>query len=337
MAPSQEALDLISEAHLVDLHVVTEIPVRLWGYDPLARHPTWRSPLFGHADLPRLGEAGYTGVVWDITTNPVRPRRARQAVTLRNLERARALVRAGGALVTDLAGYHRAREEGRLACWLSLQGGNALVHDPSVLEGEVGRLLHRITLVHMTRSALGGAQTLLGGDRGLTAAGREFIAGCNRARILVDLAHASPSTFWGALEAHAPDLPPIVSHTGCSALHASWRGIDDDQIRAIAQRGGVVGIVFHSAYLEPRLLGGRRAAILDHVEHVLAVAGEGSAALGSDFDGFIVPPADLADVTGIGDLVQDMLERRWTEARIRGVLGESYLRVVGEVRPGRAD
>ncbi len=96
-----------------------------------------------------------------------------------------------------------------------------------------------------------------------------------------------------------------------------------------------MGIVYQSDFLAPRAqLGCGRSAILDHLAHVIDVAGEDAAAIGSDYDGMIVPPVDLPDITAHPLLVQDMLDRGWSEARIRKILGQNYLRVVGAVRPG---
>ncbi len=335
---SEAACALLIDAHFIDLHLDLEVPVRLYRYNPAVRHAPRRRPaiFFGHTDYPRLREARFSGVVYDIATNPFRPARNRQATTLRNLTRAQARIAAHPddlAVVTTLSEYTTARASGRLALFFSLQGGNALAHDPAVLDGPTGQLLHRITLVHLTSSTLGGTSSPLGRDRGITEEGRRFVRRCNAAHILVDLAHAGKQTFWGALDAHSLDLPPIVSHTGVSGVYPHWRNLDDDQIRAIADRGGVVGVMYQSSFLERVLIYARRSRILDHLEHVIRVGGEEVAAIGTDYDGMIIPPGDLPDVTAHPLLVQDMLDRGWPERRIRRVLGENYLRVVRHVRP----
>ena len=239
----------------VDLHCDLEVPVRVFGYRPERHHGIGRRvrPFVGHTDYPRIREAGMTGVVYDIATNPFRPKANRLATTIRNVDAAAARIGAWAddlAVVTDRAGYDRARAAGLTAMWISLQGGNAVSADPSVLEGPLGQKLHRITLVHLTRSDLGGTNSPAGGDRGLTPLGREVVERCNRARILVDLAHAGKRTFWDVLGVHAAGLPPIVSHTGIEAVRNHWRNIDDAQIRAIAERGGVVGVMYQSNFLD---------------------------------------------------------------------------------------
>ena len=87
---STEATALLIDADFLDLHQTTEVPVRLLGYDPTKRHPprTWPQPWVGHCDFPRLKEGAYSGVFYDITTNPFRTARSSLEVTTGNVERA---------------------------------------------------------------------------------------------------------------------------------------------------------------------------------------------------------------------------------------------------------
>lgn len=312
---------------------------RVFGYDLAKAH---RAGLLGgrfysQADLPRMVEAGLTGAVLSIATNPLRFRRRRTDVLLRNLARLRAEVEAHPdalELVTDLAGYRRARDHGRLACFLAVQGGNALGSPDDVGHLPTG-LVHRVTLVHLTASPLGApsAPSVRRGG-GLTALGAAYVEACNEHRILVDLAHISRRGFWDALAVHNRDQPAIVSHTGVAGVHDVWRNIDDDQLRAVAALGGVVGIMFHAAFLGEPFWRGSADAVVRHIEHVVAVAGEDAVAVGSDFDGLIVPPRDLSSVLRLPLLAQRMLDRRFPPERVAKVLGGNYLRVVGAIRPG---
>lgn len=338
---SRAAVDLLLASDFIDLHLDLEVPVRLYGYEPSVHHGVAKrtAAFFGHTDYPRLREAGFSGVVYDIATNPFRPAAQRLRITLANLEAAQRRIAAWPsdlALVRDHAGYVAARASGKTSMMLSLQGGNAISADPSVLDGDVGDLLHRITLVHLTSSDLGGTNSPLGRDTGITELGVEVVARCNQRRILVDLAHSGKKTFWDTLRTHASDIPPIVSHTGVEGVRKHWRNIDDDQIRAIADRGGVVGVMYQSSFLAPVLTTCPRSAIVDHLEHVIAVSSEDHAAIGTDYDGMIWPPHDLQDVTMHPRLVQDMLDRGWTEQRIQKVLGLNYLRVFDSARRGAA-
>lgn len=337
---SEQACQLLLDSPFIDLHCDLEVPVRLFGWDPNKRHGPWNRviPFFGHTDYPRLREAAMTGVVYDLATNVFRREASRQRITLANLERCKAQIGRWPedlAVVRTRAEYDAAVAKGLTAFFLALQGGNALSLDPSVLLGPVGQELHRITLIHLKSSVLGGSNSVGQPDEGLTQRGRQFVQICNQARILVDLSHAGRKTFWGALEAHDPAIPPIVSHTGMAGVRPLWRNIDDEQARAIGERGGVIGVVYQGNFLvdRPMFCAAPRSAILTHLEHIIQVAGEGAASIGTDYDGVITPPSDLTDITHHPLLVQDMLDRGWSEPRIRGILGENYLRVVAEVRP----
>ena len=273
-----------------------------------------------------MREGGFTGAVLSVATNPFRGRPGRAAVLATNVDRLVAAVeRAGAVVVADHAGYRAARAAARFACFLAVQGGNAA--DPDALPPVVSR----VTLVHLTRSRLGSPSAPFGGSGGLTAYGRAYVEALNDRRVLVDLAHANRPTFWDAIAVHDRALPPIVSHTGVTGVHPSWRNVDDEQVRAVADRGGVVGIMYHRGFLG----GSTSEAVLRHLEHVVRVGGEDAAALGSDWDGLIVTPRDMPTARELPVLVQGMVDRRWSTHRIAKVVGGNYLRVVAEVRPGR--
>ncbi|MCA9556549.1 MAG: membrane dipeptidase, partial [Myxococcales bacterium] len=171
---SVEACELLLDAHLIDLHVDMMVPIRVLGYDPSRRHGPWERvmPLMGHTDFPRLREGSFTGICYDIATNPFRPERNRFHATLRNVERCLADIGRHPdelAVVRTRAEYDAAVGQGRTAFFLTLQGGNALAHDPSVLTGPLGAQIHRITLVHLSTSVLGGSSSPSQPDEGITS------------------------------------------------------------------------------------------------------------------------------------------------------------------------
>jgi membrane dipeptidase len=272
-----------------------------------------------------------------VTTNPLRDPIDRYEALLDNLSRLRATIEGFSsdfALVATHSEYRRARAQGLHAAFIGLQGGNAL-EAPASIERLPTNAVLRVTLVHLSSSAIGATSSplRLGADRGLSAFGREVLERMNAARILVDLAHISPEGFWDAVDVHDPHVPFVVTHTGVTGVHRHWRNIDDNQLRAVAASGGVVGIMFHAPFLGDRLWSGRSRRIVDHIEHVLDVAGEDTPAIGSDFDGAIVPPRDLKTVLELPRLVEHMLARRFTEQQIRKILGENFLRVLAAIRP----
>jgi membrane dipeptidase len=231
--------------------------------------------------------------------------------------------------------YDDARRAGLHAVMLSIQGGNALQAAPEGVASIPDDVVTRVTVVHLTSSAYGVTSSPLKLWRrgGLTGLGRDFVRQLNDRRVFVDLAHINPKGFWDAVEVHDPSQPLIATHTGVNGVKPHWRNLADDQIRAIADTGGVVGIVFATNFLRPR--GGPRDCqmVIDHVQHVIDVAGEDHVSLGSDFDGAIIPPPDLRDGASYPRLAQAMLDRGWSTARIQKVLGANYLRAFGQLRP----
>ncbi|MDQ6927312.1 MAG: dipeptidase [Actinomycetota bacterium] len=335
---SAEAAQLLASSELVDTHIESFVWTRVIGYDLNERHG--RGPLggwfFSQCDLPRMLDAGMTGAVFSIATNPFRRRARRPGTLVRNVHRLRAALESNprAAVVKDMDGYRRARSDGKLACFLAVQGGNA-IGSPQDLEAIPDDMISRITLVHLSRSSLGSSSAPGGrGSAGLTALGRECVEAMNARRIVVDLAHISRRGFWGALDVHDRSQPVIVSHSGVCAMHESWRNVDDAQIKAIAKLGGIVGVMFHTGFLGESLIAGRAEAVVRHLEHVIRVGGEDTAAIGSDWDGLIVPPRDMRTVLQLPLLVQLMLDRGLTPATVRKVLGANYLRVMQAVRPG---
>jgi membrane dipeptidase len=336
---SREAVELYLGSDVIDLHLDTFIWQRLLGYDPLVRHA--RPPLggwfLGHADLPRVREAGLSGATWVVTTNPLRDPEDRLRALLDNLSRLSAVFAQmpdDFVLARTLGEYRAARASGRHAAFIGIQGGNAIDATPEAVELLPPGLVLRVTLVHLSNSQIGPTSSplRLGPDRGLGLFGRDMIERLNAARIFVDLAHIGPSAFWQAVEVHDPSLPLIVTHTGVSGVHRHWRNLDDAQLRAIAASGGVIGIMFHSAYLGKSLFSGHSREIVDHIAHVVRVVGEDYVALGSDFDGAIIPPRDLRSVLELPRLVEHMLERGFGPDRIQKILGLNFLRALGELR-----
>lgn len=336
LSVSKAAVDLYLENDVIDLHIDSFIWHRVLGYDLRARHrPMFFQGLcFGQADLPRVREASITGATWVITTNPLGLGSDRVGTFENNVRELAAVLeaeRAEVSLVRDLAEYEAARKSGRHAAFLGVQGGNALAPDPSVLSriGD-GRLL-RVTLMHLSNSEVGGTSASRR-DAGLGARGVELVRALNSARVFVDLAHAGKRTFWDAVAAHDRSLPLVVTHTGVEGVKRHWRNLDDRQIRAVADTGGVIGAIYHSAYLGDGLFSGKAETIVRHLEHIRAVAGDDAAALGSDWDGAIVTPRDMPTCLELPRLVDIMLRRRWPEPAIVKVLGRNFLRALGALR-----
>jgi membrane dipeptidase len=230
------------------------------------------------------------------------------------------------------ADFETARRDGKHAAFIGIQGGNAFDADPDVLDRVPDRLLLRITLLHLTSSELGGTSSPLGTDPGIGRRGADFVERLDARRIFVDLAHAGRRTFWDAVSAHDAALPLLVTHTGVSGVHRHWRNLDDEQLRAVAKTGGVVGIMYHAPFLGDRPWAGRAETIVRHLEHVRNVAGDDAPALGSDWDGAILTPRDMPTCLELPRLVESMLRRGWRPEAVKKALGANFLRALREMR-----
>jgi len=332
---STEAVEIYQASEVIDLHIDSFIWDRVFGYDLRKRHGDglFGARFYGHVDFPRALEAGLTGGCWVISTNPLRSSRSRQATFFRNLERIQALfasVEDHFRIVRDVGEYRQARSEGKHAVFLGVQGGNALDHDLDAFDRLPPGLLLRITLVHLSSSKLGttSSPARLGSSGGLTAFGRDYVRRMNEARILVDLAHISERGFYDALEVHDRSQPLVCTHTGVSGVHPHWRNLTDAQLRAIADTGGTVGVIFHAGFLGDPINAGRASTVVDHLEHIVNTVGEDHASLGSDWDGAIWSPRDMPTCLELPKLAQIMLDRRFPPERIQKILGGNVLRTI---------
>ncbi len=333
---SRDALALHREALVFDLHADTLIPMRAWGYRIERRH-RFRMPgsrFFWHCDLPRFREGGVDAQFFGVVTPPW-PRGSRLTAALRQTKiMAETATRLCGQmrLVRSAKELLRCRAEGILAALLGVEGAHVLQGDPGNVAVLAKAGVRYLGLAHFTSNEIAPAAKGAGADNQapLPPLGREVIAELKRTGVLLDLAHVGRRAFLEAAEQHA--APFLVSHTGISGAYQHWRNLDDEQLRAVAEYDGVVGIIFASGYLAPP---GRRAlpALLAHFEHVRRTIGARHLALGSDYDGFIRPLPEIPNVAHLPRVTDLLLRSGWREDEIRGVLGQNALRVLSALPP----
>lgn len=336
-----EARQIADRSEIIDLHLDTLISVRLFGWDVNKRHGrgiTFGS-FFGHVDLPRLKEGRLGGGMWSITTNPFRFAQGRWKVFQKNLVRMKDLIESTAgqmAMVRTLSEYKAARARGAHAAMISVQGGNCFDAAPNSVESVANQEIVRVTVLHLTNSWLGGTSapnSRLRRKRGLTEKGRHLISSLNRARVFVDLAHIHPDGFWDAVDIHDRTQPLLATHTGVAGVRPHWRNLDDRQLRAIADTGGTVGIIYSKNFLQTKRGPKDGAMVVEHMEHVIKAVGEDFVSIGSDYDGAIIPPRGLDSADSYVRLIGHMLERRWPVQRIEKALGQNFLRAFALLRP----
>ncbi len=335
---SRAAVDLYLASEVVDLHLDSFVWRRLFGYDLAREHGAgWLNGCFySQSDVPRVRASGVAGAVWIITTNPLRSRRGKRDALLTNVARlSRELAAAGVAIAPNATRYREIRARGQHAALLGIQGGNALELDLADFDRPELASLSLVTLLHFTRSRIGAPALpahLRRGEQGLTRFGIDYVRKLNERRVMVDLAHISREGFWDVLAVHDRAQPLTISHAASEAVFAHFRNVSDAQLRAVADTGGVTGIIFNTAFLGGSLLRGRAERVVDHVQHMISVVGADHVSLGSDFDGAIIGPRDLRTIRELPRLVEIMLRRKVREQDIQKVLGASFLRAFAALR-----
>lgn len=217
----------------------------------------------------------------------------------------------------------------RVRTWLAFEGAAPLASAPESAAAWVGRGVKLFGLVHTYDNALATSSGVSPpSSRGLSAKGRDLVQAIARAGGIVDVSHASdPATRDVIALAEAAHFPVVASHSDARALAEHPRNLTDDQLRAIARTGGVIGVNFHS----PFLARGRRATLDDVVRtigHMVAVAGEDHVAIGSDFEGDIRPPAGLEDARGFPRLSAALAAAGMPRDVVEKIFAKNALRVL---------
>lgn len=311
----------------------------------------------GHLDLPRARAGGLVGgffAIWipaplnpndaaavALMENPpfamplpdpipfaeALPHAFAQAAALKSLERTGTL-----DIVTSAKAIRTAIDAGRIAAVMHMEGAEAIA-DMDGLHLWHAAGLRSLGPVWSRPTAYGDgvpfafpASPDIGG--GLTPAGRELVRECNALRIMLDLSHLNEAGFNDV--AALSDAPLVASHSCVHALCDSSRNLTDRQLRLIADSGGLVGLNFASSFLRDD---GRRLPLegfdtmLRHLDHLLAILGEDGVALGSDFDGALMP-RDLPDAAALPALLTAMQDHGYGDTLVRKVASENWIGVL---------
>ncbi|MBP7935326.1 MAG: dipeptidase [Phycisphaerae bacterium] len=263
----------------------------------------------------------------------------------------------------DIEHIHRS---GRIASLIGIEGGHAIESSLAVLRTFHALGARYMTLTHSDSTDWCDAATDAPKHNGLTSFGREVVAEMNRVGMIVDVAHTSIKAMHDVLDVSR--APIINSHSGALALAAHPRNIPDEVIRRIAVCGGLVMVNFYSGLLYPPAAEatagmfevdrelraqnpdpddyarahdaywtahpvprGTIHNLVDHIDHVVKVAGIDHVGLGSDFDGVGTTPEQVDDVACYPFITQALLDRGYVKSDIRRILGENLMGVFRRV------
>jgi membrane dipeptidase len=248
------------------------------------------------------------------------------------------------AICVSAAEIDAARAAGKVALLITLEGVEPLGTDPDLLAIFHALGVRAIGLTHVRRNMAGEGGLIAprgSSPQGLTGFGKSVVAACQRLGILVDLAHINPAGFDDILALTTG--PVIVSHSNARRYFDIERNLSDDQIRAIGARGGVIGV--NSVLVSPTREGATLDRYVDHIEHMVSLAGIGSVAIGFDFFERIyqsLPPlaqASLPDIHFVPGLshhgharnvTAKLIARGWRDEDIARFLHGNWMRVIRE-------
>jgi membrane dipeptidase len=353
------------QLHFSSLVVDTHVDVT-----PKLQRPDWsftEEHREGHVDLPRLRKGGLDGLFFSIWMpgTVTGPKAVNDAI-----ERIAAVHKLAEDLPDHIAlcltaeDVRQAHRQGKIAALIGMEGGHMLNNSLAILRMYAKLGVRYLTLTHSRNTEWADSSGDQPRHNGLTDFGKEIVRELNRLGVMVDISHVSDKTFWDVLEVSR--APLIASHSSCRALANHPRNMTDEMIKALAAKGGVIHINYHTGFLDDaaaqydrkaasrmqelmttysndldraraelqREFGPRPAVswekIIEHIDHVVKLVGVDHVGLGSDFDGAEMP-AGMDDVSFLPRITEALLRRGYSESDIRKILGENTLRVMAEV------
>jgi membrane dipeptidase len=320
-----------------------------------------------HTDIARLRKGGVGAQFWSAYV-PAETAKSGTAVkeTLEQIDLIHRLVKAYpdtfemALTAADVARVHQA---GKIASLIGVEGGHSIDNSLGVLRCLYALGARYMTLTHSDTLDWADSATDQPRHGGLTAFGEAVVLEMNRLGMLVDISHVSADTMRHALK--VTKAPVIASHSSAYALAPHPRNVPDDVLKLVARNGGVVMVNFYPGFISAEAARAQKDSVqkyrelkkqypkeaefnaayaqwqkehpippvsvhdvVDHIEHVIKVAGVDHVGLGSDYDGITRVPRQLEDVSCYPYITQELLNRGHGPDAIRKVLGENTLRVL---------
>jgi membrane dipeptidase len=312
-----------------------------------------------HTDIPRLREGGVGAQFWAAYVS-ASTRKSGTAVklTLEQIDVIKRFVR----------GYPN--KAGKIASLIGIEGGHSIDNSLGVLRMYYDLGVRYMTLTHSESLDWADSATDAPKAHGLSPFGEDVVHEMNRLGMLVDLSHVSAETMRHALR--VTRAPVIFSHSSAYALAEHPRNVPDDVLQMTAKNNGVVMVNFYSGFVVPEAARLRKRMfevgrelkakypnekefqaamaqyrkdnpiprgtihdVVDHIEHIIKVAGIDHVGLGSDFDGIDSTPEQLEDVSKYPYITQELLNRGYKKEQIVKVLGANLMRVFRDVEKAR--
>lgn len=230
---------------------------------------------------------------------------------------------------TDL---YEDKRKGRKSIMLGIENGLAIEHDLQNLEHFARRGVVYMTLCHNGDNDICDSAKGCNTHNGVSAYGAKVIEEMNHLGIIVDMSHASEKSFYDALD--ISNDPIVCSHSNCKSLCNVPRNLTDEQLKALADKGGVCQITLYHGFLRNN---GKEADIRDvmeHLEHAIKIMGIEHVGLGSDFDG----DGGIKGLANSSDMLTftlELMRRRYNNHDIARIWGGNWMRVMSAIQSGK--
>jgi membrane dipeptidase len=365
-----EALAISREAILVDGHNDLPWELRTHSDSSFQKFDIARPQPKLMTDIPRL-RAGCVGAQFWSVFVPSSTTKDSSSVrkTLEQIDIVQRMVRAYPndlVLATTVDDILRARKEGKIASLIGIEGGHSIDNSLGVLREMHALGVRYMTLTHSESLDWADSATDEPKCHGLSPFGEQVVAEMNKLGMFVDISHVSVETMKHALR--VSKAPVIASHSSAYALANHPRNVPDDVLKLVAENGGVVMVNFYPGFIlaegarsrakmfevmrefrkkypkeedlrdalrqwqkENPIPRGSVHDVVDHIEHIIKVAGIDHVGLGSDFDGIPSTPEQLEDVSKYPVITQVLLDRGYTKEQIIKVLGGNLLRAMRQM------
>lgn len=319
-------------------------------------------------DIPRLRQGGVGAQFWSVwVPGETSKRGAALSTTIEQIELVKAMIARYPetfelALTAD--DIERIAKTGKIASLIGVEGGYSIEGSIPVLRQLYGMGARYMTLTHSDSLDWADSGTDVPRSGGLSDFGAEVVREMNRLGMMVDISHVSPAAMKAVLK--VAKAPVIFSHSSARAVADHPRNVPDDVLKLTAANGGVVMVNFFSAFIVPESAArdvermayrreidktisdegeveqamnrwdaehgrGERGTIhtlVDHIDHIVQVAGVEHVGIGSDYDGVSMLPAQLEDVSTYPYITQALLDRGYSHDDIKKINGGNLLRVM---------
>jgi len=320
-AQEERAVELHMKSLVIDTHCDTIIGVVNGNYGIGSERED------GHLDIPRMVRGGVNVQFFACYIEPVhKPTRSlRRCVQMIDAIYAQAEQNPDTMEVALTAcDVERLHTAGKIAAIIAIEGGEAVEGDLGVLRMLYKLGVRSIGLTWNQRNDIADGVGEIRAKGGLTNFGVSLIQEMNRLGMIIDVSHLTKPGFWDVIA--ESKHPIIASHSNAEAICNHQRNLDDDQIRALAKNGGVMGMNFC-----PPFVAAENATLddmLNHIGHIVKLVGADHVGLGSDYDGIGSTPTGLEDVSKMINITRGLVARGYSDEDIIKILGGNYLRVM---------